>query len=152
MKKTIYCSFVLIACLSSGLFAQQASSDEATIRKIVERFTPMWTAQEGVAIFDEIASDSHFMMFSANSVLSKDEFMQQLAAIIQNNPPIRHAHNIKNIVVSGNIAFEYGTNEVVRQNGQTIKGKPVNVFYREGDSWKLVMSMPGAELEKLFEE
>jgi len=66
----------------------------------------MWTTRDGVAVFQELSSDTHFMMLSGNSVLSRSDFAQQLAQILQNNPPVRHTHNTKKIIVSGSLAFE----------------------------------------------
>ena len=152
MKKATLCILILLSFFSSDLFAQAANADENAIREIIEKFTSMWTTQDGVAIFQELSSDSHFMMLTGNSVLNKDDFVKQLTQILQNNPPVRHIHSIRKIIISGATAFEYGTMELVRQNGQTTKSEPLNVFFREDAGWKLIVTMPAVEIKKTFKE
>lgn len=112
----------------------------------------MWTTQDGVAIFRELSSDAHFTMIFGNSILHRNDFAQQLAQVLQSNPPARHTHYIKKIVISGAVAFEYGAVETVTKTGQTIKIEAVNVFFREKSGWKFAMSLPAPELKKLLQE
>ena len=152
MKKIFSCILILISCLASSLFAQERSTDEIAIRKIIEQFTPMWTTQNGVAILQRLSSDTNFMFLSTNSVLNRDAFTQLLAEMLQDNPPVKHTHTIKKIVISDALAFEYGTMELVRKNGQRTKGETLNVFFREESGWKLIMNIPAAELRKAMTE
>jgi len=131
MKKTLASILIFLFCLAPSLFAQEGSTDESAIRKIIEQFTPMWTTPNGVEVFQKLSSDTHFVFLSTNSVLSREDFPQLLAKMLQDNPPIKHTHAIRKIVISGALAFEYGTLELVRKNGQTTKGETLNVFFRE---------------------
>ncbi len=112
----------------------------------------MWTTQDGVAIFRELSSDAHFTMIFGNSILHKNDSAQQLAQVLQSNPPVRHTHEIKKIVISGAVAFVYGAVQTMTKTGQTIKSEAVNVFFREESGWKLAMNMPASELKRLFQE
>jgi ketosteroid isomerase-like protein len=150
MKKATFCILILLSCLALSLFAQGTSPDERAIREIIDQFTPMWTTPDGVAVFQRFSSDTHFMMLLADSVLSRDDFTRLLAEMLQNNPPVRHTHTIKKIVVSGALAFEHGTMELVRENGQTATSEPLNVFFREESGWKLIMTMPGVEIRSVI--
>ena len=148
MKKAIFSTLLLLSCLAASLFAQDRSNDERAIREIIEQFTPMWTTQNGVAVFQKLSSESHFLFLSTNSVLSRSDFTQLLAKMLQDNPPVKHTHTIKKIVVSDNLAFEYGTVEIVRKNGQISKNENLNVFIREESGWKLLMNLPVAEIQE----
>jgi hypothetical protein len=68
--------------------------------------------------------------------------------MLQDNPPVKHTHTIKKIVVSGVLAFEYGTVEIVRKNGQISKNENLNMFVREESGWKLLMNLPVADIKK----
>jgi hypothetical protein len=150
MNKTALCLLILLCCLAANLFSQVGSTDESAIRKIVEQFTPMWTAQNGVEIFQNISSRTHYLFLSTKSILNRDGFIQLLSKMLQNNPPVKHTHSIKKILTTDSLAFEYGTMELVRKKGQTTKGESLNVFFREESGWKLIMNLPVAELRKVI--
>ncbi len=150
MNKTAFCILILLCFLTANLFSQAGSTDESAIRKIVEQFTPMWTTQNGVEIFQNLSSYTHYLYLSTKSILSGDAFIQLLSKMLQNNPPVKHTHTIKKIVITDALAFEYGTMELVRKNGQTTKGESLNVFFREESGWKLIMNLPVADLRKVI--
>ena len=150
MKKIVFCILILLSCLAASLFAQEGNTDENAIREIIEQFTPMWTTQNGVAIFRKLTSDTYYMYFSTNSILRKEDFTRLLVNMLQDNPPVKHTHTIKKIVISDALAFEYGIVELMRKNGQTTKSEALNVFFREESGWKLIMSLPVAEIRKVI--
>ena len=148
MKKTALCIVILLSCCTASLFAQAIGPDEIAIRALIDKFTPMWTTKDGAAIFKKISSETNFMQFSSNAIVTRDEFIQLLSQMLRENPPVRHTYTIHKIVISGDLAFERGIMELVRTNGQTMKKESFNVFFREESGWKLISNLPVAELRR----
>jgi hypothetical protein len=112
----------------------------------------MWTTPNGVEIFLELSSDTHYLCILENAVLTRDEFIRILEEMLKNNPPVKHTHTVRKIAISGAVAYEHGILELVRENGRIIKGEPFNVFFRGQDGWELVLSMPGTEVIKAIKD
>jgi hypothetical protein len=61
MKKRWFSVLALLLCVGLGLSAQAWSKDEAEIRGLIEKFSLMWTADNGLEIFDGISSAGNFL-------------------------------------------------------------------------------------------
>ena len=61
MKKRWCSLLVLLLFIVMSLSAQAWSKDEVEIRGLIEKFSLMWTAEDGTTIFNQISATDNFM-------------------------------------------------------------------------------------------
>ena len=88
---------------------------------------------------------------SNTSILDRDGFVKLLSKTLAENPPVRHTHVVRKIVISDALAFESGTIEMVYANGQTTRSEVLNVFFREASGWKHIGNVPVEQVRTALE-
>jgi hypothetical protein len=143
MKKRWYSLLVLLLCVGLSLSAQAWSKDEAEIRGLIEKFSLMWTAEDGIAIFNQISATDNFMHITPQGPNNKVTFLVWFAGVKANNPVVKHTHQVQKIIITNKVAYEFGTVEITMKNGAVSKGEVLNMFFKEPTGWRLLMSIPG---------
>jgi len=148
MKKRLFL-LLLILCVGIGLHAQGWSKDEAEIRGLIEKFSLMWTAEDGLKIFTEISSADNFLHVTPQGGNGKAAFMQFYSVVKANNPIVKHTHQVHRIIINNNVAFEYGTIGITMKTGVTTNTEVLNIFAREPEGWRLLANMPMAPIKEI---
>jgi len=148
MKKRVAILFVL--CIyGSLLFAQPIQSDEHQIRELIKKFSLMWTQPDGIRIAEETSS-SNFLYVVNQRSYNKEQYVQLLTTILQNNQPKKHTHEVYMIKINGNLAYEYGLIEMEMKNGNKTATESLNVFIKENGEWKLLSNLPVGMMKEVL--
>jgi len=150
MKKQWFSLLVLLLCIGMGLSAQTWSKDETEIRALIEKFSQMWTADDGTAIFDQISATDTFTHITPQGPNNKASFLSWFAGVKANSPVIKHTHQVRRIVITNKVAYEFGTVEVTMKNGTVSKSEVLNTFFKESAGWRLMLSIPGNPIMDLM--
>jgi hypothetical protein len=149
MKK-LWCSvLVLLLCVAMGLSAQTWSKDETEIRGLIEKFSLMWTADNGLEIFESISSADNFLHVTPQGGNGKAAFIQFYAVVKADNSIVKHTHQVHKIVITNNVAYEYGTIGMTMKNGATNSVAVMNIFVKEAAGWKLLANLPMAPIKDI---
>jgi hypothetical protein len=141
-------AFIIGICVSV-LCAQNSQSDEAQIRELIKKFSLMWTQPNGIQIAEETTSSNFLYVINQRS-FNKEQYIQFFTSILQSNQPKTHTHEIFNIRINGNLAYEYGLIEMEMKNGNKQKTESLNVFIKENGEWKLLSNMPVGMMKEVL--
>jgi hypothetical protein len=150
MRKRLYSLLVLILYVGIGLHAQAWTKDEAEIRGLIEKFSLMWTAEDGSAIFNQISATDTFMHLTPQGPNNKVTFLGWFAGVKANSPVMKHTHQVHRIIIVNKIAYEFGTVEVTMKNGNVSRSEVMNMFLYESAGWRLMLSSPGKPIIDLM--
>ena len=150
MKKHWFSLLVLILCVAMGLSAQTWSKDETEIRGLIEKFSLMWTAEDGTSIFNQISATDNFIHITPQGPNSKATFPGWFAGVKASSPVVKHTHQVHKIIITNKMAYEFGTIEITMKNGTISKSEVMNTFFREPAGWRLMMSIPGKPIMDLL--
>lgn len=150
MKKNWYSLLVLILCVVMGLSAQTWSKDEAEIRGLIEKFSLMWTAEDGSAIFNQISATDNFMHITPQGPNNMATFPGWFTGVKAISPVVKHTHQVRKIIITNKVAYEFGTVEISMKNGTMAKSEVMNMFFKEPSGWRLMISIPGKPIMDLL--
>ena len=149
MKKRWFSVLALLLCVGLGLSAQAWSKDEAEIRGLIEKFSLMWTADNGLEIFDGISSAGNFLHVTPQGGNGKADFVKFYANVKASNSIVKHTHQVHRIIITNNTAYEYGTIGMTMKNGATNSAEVMNIFVREPAGWRLMVNIPMAPIKDI---
>jgi len=147
MRKVVFVVFFLLSTFI--VVAQDVQSDEQQIRELINKFSIMWTEPNGVRIAEETASENFVYIINKRS-FNKKQYLELLSGILKGNLPQKHTHQVYDIVINENLAYEYGLIEMVMKNGNSQKTESLNVFIKENGVWKLLSNLPVEMMKSIF--
>jgi len=150
MKKMIALS-ILVFRISVNCFSQNNQIDEELIKSLIQKFSIMWTHQNGAQIAEQVISENFLYIVNQRSY-NKKQYLSFLISILRDNKPMSHTHEIYNIQVKDNIAYEYGKIIMVLKNGTIQNIKTLNIFIKENEEWKLISNLPVEMMKAVLQD
>ena len=129
---------------------------ERAIRARVALINRAWQAEDGSPLFADLLSDKftasipHPGKPGAWLVLDKQQFCQAFRNAMAHNRPKKHFHRVKRVVAFGALCHELGTSIHIGADGKKRQDEILNVWKKEGDTWRLIFSTHTAMLEKVL--
>lgn len=161
---------VALACAlltTTAAAAQPAEpdADEAktiareAVRNLIRRIEHAWTSPQGVDIMADVLSPRAFAWAAPLPgnrqqalVLNRVAFLAVFSQALQREPPLRHEHDIRSLVVEGPMAWEVGDVRHVGPAGRERRTRVLNVFARENEGWRLLFSTPADNVRRALDK
>lgn len=151
MKRIHWFIALVLVLIVFPASAQPMSNDETEIRAIIEKYSLMWTTDNGLELFKGFSSD-RFVFYGPNQVLTRNQFLAMLEQVLASNRPEKHIHTLRKLIIKGSIAFEHASLKMTMKDGTVSEQETINIFSKEATGWKAIANLPLVEIKEVLND